>query len=142
MNIRRAGKKDIKEIAEIYRLESSKKPYCQNWDEKDSIKKISEFLNDYIYILENEKIMGFIIVKIRIDHNGKTAFVEELWIKSEYQGKGYGTMLMQFIEKEFKKLNIQSIFLISDKTSKAFNFYKKLKFEPYQKYILMGKNIK
>ena len=66
MKIRKATKKDLKKIAEIFRIESAKKPYLQKRNRKKALDKIKEyFKNEDIYIsILNNKIAGFIIVNI------------------------------------------------------------------------------
>ena len=37
MKIRKARKADFKEISEIFRVESAKKPYLQKWNKKTAL---------------------------------------------------------------------------------------------------------
>lgn len=144
MKIRKATKKDLKKISDIFRKETSKKPYLQKWTQKTALEKLKEFLKkDEIYLaVIGKEIVGLIILKISIGENGKTAFVDELWLKSGYQGKGIGTALMRYIEDTYKDKRIKSIGLISDKRSGAFRFYKKLKYKIHNQYVLMSKKLK
>ena len=51
MKIRKAGKKDLKEISKILRKESGKKPYTEKWTDKTAFAKINELFKIYeIYI--------------------------------------------------------------------------------------------
>ncbi len=144
MNIRKATKKDLRDISNIFRKESSKKPYSQKWTQKTALEKIKEFFKkDEIYLIMIEKeIVGFIILKISVGENGKSACIDEFWLKSDYQGRGIGTTLIGFIEKTYKNKGIKSIGLISDKRSNAFSFYKKLKYKTHNQYVLMDKKLR
>jgi N-acetylglutamate synthase-like GNAT family acetyltransferase len=142
MEIRKAKKGDLKEIAEIFRVETAKEPYLMNWNEKTSLMKIKELFEiGEIFILEEKKIIGFIAIQIRLGSKGKKAIVDELWIKQDFQGKGFGKSLINFLENYLKKKNIFRIAVISDKNSKAYGFYEKLNFKAYPEDILMAKKI-
>lgn len=140
MEIRKALKKDIKEIAKIFYIEAAKRPYLQKRTYKESIKAINlhfKKANIYVVIIGN-KIVGFIIVRLR--YNGRDLYLDELWLKSNYQRRGIGRSFMNFIENRYKKDGIKSITLIAGKKpGAAFGFYKKLKFKVVDNLVLMKK---
>ena len=142
MEIRKALKKDIQEIAEIFHIEAAKKPYLQKRTLLESIKAIDSHFkkaNIYVSIIEN-KIIGFIIVRLR--YNRKDAYIDEFWLKSKYQRKGIGKSIMNFIENEYKKEGVGSVTLIAGKKpGAAFDFYKKLKFKVVDNLALMKKTL-
>jgi len=144
MEIRKAKKQNLKEIAEIFRIESAKKPHNQTWNKTTSFKKIKELskTGEIYFIKVNKKIIGFIIIDIILEDKGKEIVIKELWIKSEYHRKKFGTKLTKFIENKYKKRGIKNIFLLSNKFSKAFKFYKKLKYKVAKDTILMDKKLK
>ena len=142
MEIRVANKKDFNQIAKILVQESSKKPFNEKYNIKTAIKQINELSNGEIYLAENNKeVMGFIASEITKDNKSK-AYIKKLWIKKIYQSKGVGTNLVDFIEKRYKKKGVKIIRLVSKKSSKAFNFYKKLKYKEYKDLVFMEKKIK
>ena len=143
MGIRKALRNDIREIAKIYHIEAAKKPYFQKRTCKESLNKIiSHFKKADIYVVtNNNEILGFIVVRLR--YNGKDLYVDEIWLKSRYQGKGLGKSLMSFIENKYKKSGIKSVTLIAGKKpGAAFGFYKKLKFKEINELDLMKKNVR
>jgi len=143
IKIRKATKKDLKDISNIFRKETSKRPYFQKWTQKTALEKIIEFFKkgDIYLVMIEKKIVGFIILHISLGYNGKEAFIDELWLKSDYQGKRIGKILMRFIEDKYKDKGIKSIYLISDINSNAFCFYKKLKYKGYNDFVLMSKKL-
>ena len=142
MKIREATKKDLKEIAEIFRKESSKKPYNTKYTPKSAIKKIEELFENEVYVAEDKKkIMGFIASNITFDNN-KKVFLNELWLRSIYQGKGIGKAFVRFIEKMYKKKGVNIIRLITRKNARAFNFYKKIKYKEVKNFVFMEKKLK
>ena len=142
MKIRRATKKDFKEIAEILIKESSKKPYNEKYNLKIALKEISGFSKSELYLAVNEKeIVGFIASSITPD-NKKKAYINELWLRPIYQGKGIGKSLVRFIEEKYKKKGVKTIRLVSKKNAKAFGFYKKIKYKEYKEMVFMEKKLK
>ena len=112
MKIEKANKKNLREIAEIFRIESGKEPYFQIWTEKKALMKIKQFFNKddiYVALLEG-KIIGFIIAySYRSVDNKKKGFIEEMWFDEKHQGKGYGSALMKYVETKYKKNGVEII---------------------------------
>jgi len=143
MKIRKADKNDLKEIANILKTESSKKPYNDKWTKKRAFKEVTGFFKQkdiYIAII-NKKITGFIVSSICLD-NKKKAYIDELWLKSKYQRKGIGKSLVRFIENKYKQKGIKILRLVSSKKSKAFEFYKKVGFKELKHLVFMEKQPK
>src|SRR4030042_1204669 len=114
MKIRKATKRDLKEISQIHLVEAVKKPYLQKWNKKTAFEKIKElFEKGEIYFIElDRKIAGYIAVFSSLGSRGKVVIIEEIWLKEKYQGKGYGTMLINFIGDTYKKKGIKTMGLI------------------------------
>lgn len=143
VKIRKAEKKDLKEIAEILKIESTKKPYKEKWNSETAFKQTNNFFKKqdiYVGIIDRE-IAGFIVIHIDTDNN-KKASINELWLKSKYQGKGIGKALVKFAEEKYKQKGVRKLRLISDKKSKAFGFYKKLKYNEKKNIVFMEKKLK
>jgi aminoglycoside 6'-N-acetyltransferase I len=142
MEIRKATKKDLKDIADILRIETAKKPYNQKWNKKSSLEKIKKsFKKDDIYLSELSGIIaGFIICKK--NKIQKSIYIDELWFKQEYQRKGLGKQLMKKIEEIYKRNEFKSISLVSDKRTNAFKFYKKIGYRSHSVNVYMEKKLK
>ena len=141
MKIRKATKKDFKEIAEILIKESSKKPYNEKYTMKKAIKEISGFSKNELYISVNEKeIIGFIAFNINFSQ--KKAYVDELWLRPTHQGKGIGKALVKFTEDRCKKKGVKIIRLVTMRKAKAFGFYKKIKYKEYKGLVFVEKKLK
>ncbi|MBI4163343.1 MAG: GNAT family N-acetyltransferase [Candidatus Aenigmarchaeota archaeon] len=142
-SVRKAMESDLKPISEIFRSESSKKPYSQKWTEQTAFEKVKElFEKGHIYIaLVNGEVVGFISLTTSLWEQSKCALIEELWVKSGHQRKGIGRLLVWFAETKCKENDINSIFTISNKKSAAFKFYKKQKYKLYSNHVLMGKKL-
>jgi len=129
MKIRKARKEDLGEIAKIFREESAKKPFSFKLSKVSALKDVLEFFKYDLYVVtDEEKIIGFIASHI-ISSDKKKAYMDELWIRHNYQGNGVGKMLVKFIEDRYKKKGLFRIRLTTKKKAKAYGFYKKLKYK-------------
>lgn len=142
IKIRKAKKGDSKQLANIFKIESSKPPYKQRWTPKKAAERIKyaiEKQNTYVILLEN-KIVGFSTTNINPDKREK-AHIGELWIDSKYQKKGLGKQLIKHIEKMYKKKGVRELTLVSNRKANAYKFYKKLKYKENQYLVFMEKKL-
>lgn len=141
MKIRKARKGDLEEIAEIYRVESAKKPYGTKYSRASALKDVSELIKEDLYVaVEKEKIIGFVSSHV-IQSNKKHAYIDELWIRHNYQGKGAGKKLMEFVEDMYVKRGISKIRLVTKIKANAYGFYKKLKYGDSVDTVFMDKKL-
>lgn len=95
--------------------------------------KSSQYQNYLIY--DQEDLIGFFIYQISPSEYTQriTLILEELYIKSEYRGKGYGKEIIQYLQQEYK-LPIE---LNCYYQAPAYKFYEKLGGKPIQvRYLL------
>lgn len=128
----------------MFKTESAKKPYSQKWTSETAIEKIKELFNkgEIYFAVAGKEIVGFIVLEIILEDIGKEVVVKELWIKLKHQRKGIGKSIIKFIEDRCLKKGIKNIFLLSDKKSGAFYFYKKLGYSVAEDTVLMDKQLK
>lgn len=129
MKIRKAKKEDLKEVAKILMKESMKKPYNEKFTPGSAKKDVLEFFKNSLYVAtDGEEIIGFISSHI-VNSDKTKAYIDELWIKSDYQGKGAGKILVKFVEGMYKKKGLSKMRLTTKKKAKSYGFYKKLKYK-------------
>ena len=85
------------------------------------------FKNNLYVMIYEEKIIGFIASHI-VNSDKTKAYIDELWIRSEHQGKGAGKILVKFVENMYKKKGLSKIRLTTKKNARSYGFYKKLKY--------------
>lgn len=112
--IRKYEEKDLDIIMKIWQEENinahnfiSKKYWENNYEYVKSILPKAEIL---VYTI-NENIVGF----IGLNDN----YIEGIFIKKDFQGKGIGTELLKYLMKEKEKLSLR----VYEKNSKAIKFY-------------------
>jgi|APSaa5957512622_1039677.scaffolds.fasta_scaffold00425_21 ribosomal protein S18 acetylase RimI-like enzyme len=136
MKIRKAKKTDLKKVVELFLEESSKKPYSQNYSLKDAKKRVGDMFNfGTIYLaFVDKKIVGFISMA---GEGKEDIYIDEFWLKTEYQRKGIGSKLLVFIQKEYKKVGAKTISVMTSKKAGAFKFYKKFKFKEDKSEVIL-----
>jgi ribosomal protein S18 acetylase RimI-like enzyme len=133
MKLRKANKKDMKRFVEL-----QKEAFPNLNSRKQEEYFIKKMKNNQLLILEDKNSylghLSFGLYKLNPPFNDGV-FLEELAVKREFQGKGYGKMLLKEAEKYFKKDRIKMIYLgtADSKKNKAIPFYKK------QGYKIVGK---
>jgi GNAT superfamily N-acetyltransferase len=143
MKIRKAKRKDLKEIGKLMLKELSKPPF----NEKASMKEVTKSLEFYfkkaeIYIsLEEGEITGVLVFQIEQWWEGKVAIVQDLVVKEESQNKGLGKEIINFLEDYCKKKEIKKIEFQTNKKSKAVKFYEKKGYKINKDRISMSKKV-
>ena len=93
---------------------------------------------NFLFVRLTRKLLGSSI----IDNNRKKAYINELWIRPEFQGKGIGKKLVQFIEDKYKKRGVKKMRLVSKKSAGAFKFYNKIGYTELKDLVFMEKKLK
>ena len=127
MKIRKATKKDFKEIFSMIK-EEYLKHYKEKWTEKNSLKTLNYYgMIGKIFVIEiGGEVAGFVILREEYYNNRKSVMVEELVVRGDIQRKGIGRKLMNFVEEYCKNNKVKYIWLITGKKVDAFKFYKEL----------------
>lgn len=130
ISIKAASSKDAAKIVKIHRdcvLKTNAKFYykrvIKEWLNQISVKNTKDqFKNTKWYVIKiGDKIIGF----CQFSPEDKSLY--QVNISPKYQGKNYGKLLYNFIEKFFRKNHINEITLNS--TLNAAEFYKNLGFK-------------
>jgi len=144
MKFRKATKKDLGKIAEIFRIESAKPPYNKKKTSKKALAGIKKDFKDndlFVAIIEG-KIVGFIMIRKDSDIKNRR-WINELWILKNYQRKGIGREMMNKIEGMYKKKNIKTLGLAAyTRKGGAVDFYKKLNYKVDNRVVSMTKKLK
>jgi len=94
---------------------------------EDYVEEISDQENGFWkMVLYNEQIVGYMIYHIE----ESCLFLGELYLKKDYQNKGIGTHIIQFLKQSHNYMPIGLHVVATNKP--AYNFYKKCGFEEKQ----------
>ena len=119
------------------------------WQCHWTIKTAEEYLNDFFdmkkfigfVLLENEQITGGIFAHEKVWWNNSEVFIEEMFIHPDFQRKGYGSLLLDEIEKYVKENKLAGVTLSTNKYAPAPLFYRKNGFTDCEHVIFMAKEI-
>ena len=103
-------------------------------DKHISLEILNKKINDKecFIILENDKIVGILRYNLFWDN---TPFINMLYIKDEYQRKGYGKKIVIFFETEMKKLGYDKVITSSQINEEGKFFWNSLGYKKSGSFI-------
>lgn len=93
-------------------------------------------------IYQEKEIIGYVILTLvfSFEYKGILAFLDELYIKNDHQGKGFGKQAVRFIQKESSQLNVKMLYLeVEQHNENAQKLYLAHDFEVHNRKILKYK---
>ena len=142
IKIRKASKKDLKEIAEILRIELSKKPYYEKWNENSSLEKVKSYFKDFLYVAEFEdNIVGFTAFRFYSWDAGFWGWIDELLISNNFRNKGVGDFLLKKAEEVLKQNKVENVSLLFHNGFSKYNLFEKNNFKQGA-YVYLVKKLK
>lgn len=140
--IRKAAKKDLKEVAVIFKTEFGRSPYNEPWKIETLKRKIDNyFKNGEIFVaLVEDKIVGMLICKKEIWYDGDWIKLHEVAVIKEFQKHGIGSHLIKALENYCKDNKVTRIYLEAA-SKNSFSFFKKRGYKKMN-WQLMEKKVK
>jgi ribosomal protein S18 acetylase RimI-like enzyme len=97
-------------------------------------------------ILDGDSPVGYVVICLgySLEWLGRDAFVDELYLREEYRGHGWGENTMAFLETAAQELGVRALHLeVIHGNDGAMNLYRKLGFQAHastflSKWIEMG----
>ncbi len=89
--------------------------------------------NSYLYAVVDPAVdvkVGYLWIHISDEPLGRSAFIYDIMIYENFQGKGYGTQTMSALEEEAKRLQVDKILLhVFGHNKIALGLYQKMGYE-------------
>lgn len=96
------------------------------------------------FIIEHDgKVAGYIILNFlfSFEFGGTIAFLDELYVDSNFQGKGLGKLGVAFSQEFAKEKDLNILFLeVELHNERAIELYKKYNFKPHHRNLMIWKN--
>ncbi|MBI3220875.1 MAG: GNAT family N-acetyltransferase [Bacteroidetes bacterium] len=96
------------------------------FDEEKNKKNLHLFINNpelgRLWLIKMEKqLVGYVCLAycFSFEYGGRDAFIDELFIKTEFRNQGIGQQTMDFLENASMKLGVNSIHLEVEKHNEA-----------------------
>ena len=121
------------EIKRMFREVFGMPPWNEDWSDdaqlENYIRDLTEVRNPIVLgLFEDDALIGFSIGRIKHWCGGTEYFIEELCLRAEYHGRGYGREFFSLIEGRLKELGLNSVFLVTDRNMPAYGFYRHIGF--------------
>lgn len=90
-------------------------------------------------ILDHDAPVGYAVICFgySLEWLGRDAFVDELFLREEYRGRGWGKKTMAFLEGAARELGIRGLHLeVVDQNEAALGLYRKLGFRAHESTFL------
>ena len=122
--------KDIEKIKALFKSVFTVEPWNDDWSDEEQLdnylRDIMEVRTPLIFgLCDDGEFIGVSIGNIRHWCRGTEYFIEELCIRTDLQGRGYGTEFLALIVAFLKARGISQIFLHTNPGVPAYSFYKK-----------------
>lgn len=83
--------------------------------------------------------IGYVVLTLgySLEYQGRDAFIDELYIRAEYQGQGFGKQTLKFVEDAARSLGINALHLeVERENTSAQSFYRGVGFKDQNRYLM------
>jgi len=135
--------KHLEQCIELYMKVFNRDPWNESWTYETAKERLTDLLHTpkftgFFWEIDGTPI-GFIAGNSKKTYQGTTFYLAELCINHEIQGKGYGSKLLQYLEKDLQKKQVKSIYLLTSTGGLAESFYRKNGYAVNNNRIVMKK---
>ncbi len=90
-------------------------------------------------IYDGVAAVGYVVLTFAysLEFHGRTAIIDELFIKSGYRGRGIGKRALQLMEEVCRSMSIAALHLeVGRENTKAQSLYRKAGFQDHDRYLM------
>lgn len=140
LKLRELSIEDIEMVKKFFTAVFTKEPWNDDWSNEE---QLHAYITDLtgnrnsltLGFFEGDDMVGLSMGHIKHWYEGTEYYIDELCIKSEVQGKGYGTQFVLEIKKCVKAKGMTNIFLLTENNVPAYQFYKKNGFSEIENHV-------
>ena len=96
------------------------------------------------FLIEHDgKPAGYLLLAymFMFEFGGQIAFLDELYIDSNFQGNGLGKLAVEFAQQYAKEIDLKILYLeVELHNERAIELYKKYDFKPHHRNLMIWKN--
>lgn len=145
--IRKMEESDLLGCANVYIQTFNSEPWNENWSPENALARLEAFFNTpncVAEILEDENnlVIGFLLGNYEFYSDHKSFYLREMCILPEFQRNGWGTLLLNSLNRSLLDEKVKSIYLITLRNSLSENFYRKNGFDDLSFLNILGKNVR
>lgn len=137
---------DLKIVQDLFFSVFTAEPWNDDWSNTEQLRLYLLDLmgnpNSLSYgWFDGDKLVGIALGCVHHWWTNTEYYIHEFCIQTAMQGKGQGTAFLQAVEQAASALEIQSIFLQTEQTHPAYQFYQKNGFTVLPNHISLYKSI-
>lgn len=123
------GESDFEGIKALFRSVFTQPPWNDDWSDDE---QLDQYLMDLmgartplvLGLVEDGTLVGISIGSIRHWYEGTEYIIDELCIRTDLQGRGYGSQFLTLIEDHLRSLGLHTIYLTTERNVPAYHFYR------------------
>ena len=130
MGFRTLGAGDRAALTRLFRVVFTQEPWNDDWSDRTQLDAYIDDLtgqNNSLTLgyFEGGRLVGLSMGHVKHWHTGTEYLIDEFCVEPSSQGRGVGTEFLRLIGNYLKERGIHHIFLLTDRTVPAFDFYRK-----------------
>ena len=140
---REAGPGDIDILLQLMRGLQSDDPWSVPFLEEEVHASLDDLLRSpsvgrAFLIYEGDLCIGYLVLSFdfSLEYGGKNAWVDELFIETEFRGRGFGSRILDFAAKTARELGAKVLHLEVNRGNPAINLYRRCGFKEHDRYLL------
>ena len=142
--VKQLDNSDIEDIKKLFVEVFTNEPWNDDWSDPE---QLHAYITDLtgnrnslsLGLYENEELIGISLGSIMHWCTGTEYYIYEFCIRTDKQGRGLGTYLLQQAEEYSKKHGATHIFLQTERTVPAYEFYKSNGFAELKEHVSLFK---
>lgn len=126
--IRQYQESDMQPCIELFIEVFNQPPWNNQWTNAMTENLFEDFYNTpgflvYVAVNKSQEIIGALIGKEKQWWSGKEYFIEEFFVKTELQGQGIGSKMLDYVYEDIQTKGIGTVTLLTNTFAPAYNFY-------------------
>lgn len=144
MNIKILESSQIDEVKKLFRTVFMNEPWNDDWSNEEQLDNYMLDLTGNrnslsIGLYDGDELIGVSLGSVMHWCTGAEYYIYEFFITTEHQGKGFGTEFIKDIIEYVKHMNVNHIFLQTERELPAYSFYKKAGFKELEGHASLVK---
>ena len=143
---RQLGPEDLGIIRELFVGVFTSEPWNDDWSDEEQLRSylwdlVGQNTSLTYGLFEDGVLAALSMGHIRHWYTGTEYYIDELCVRKSQQGIGLGTLFLRKIEQAIGEIGLSQIFLQTEKTVPAYDFYRKNGFIELKDHVSFAKRI-
>lgn len=146
MIIRKLESADLAPCIDLFIAVFNRPPWNNEWTYAAAERLFMDFYRTpgfagYVACNAEQEILGAIIGKTKQWWRGEEYVIEEFYIRSELQGQGIGTRLLDFVYEDMRTKGVATVTLLTSTNAPAYAFYRNKQYQENTTLRLLYKSV-